>query len=83
MAFVRVRPLPGHLHKIAELARVIPEITECHRMTGEDCFILKMYLKAVATLDGPRSIPRARTNYNLYCPIFTGTLAGLPLSDVR
>lgn len=52
-------------------------------MTGEDCFILKMYLKAVATLDGPRSIPRARTNYNLYCPIFTGILAGLPLSDVR
>src|SRR5262249_39204326 len=27
-AFVRVRPLPGHLNKIAELAQTIPEVTE-------------------------------------------------------
>jgi len=26
MAFVRVRPLPGHLHKIAELAQSIPRL---------------------------------------------------------
>jgi len=51
MAFVRVRPLPGHLHKIAELAQAIPEITECHRITGEDCFILKMYVKEISGLD--------------------------------
>ena len=51
MAFVRVRPLPGHLHKIAELAQSIPEITECHRITGEDCFILKLYLKQISSLD--------------------------------
>lgn len=51
MAFIRVRPLPGHLHKIAELAQSIPEITECHRITGEDCFILKLYLKQISSLD--------------------------------
>lgn len=51
MAFVRVRPLPGHLHKVAELAQSIPEITECHRITGEDCFILKVYLKQISSLD--------------------------------
>ena len=51
MAFVRVRPLPGHLHKIAELAQTIPEITECHRITGEDCFILKVYVKQISSLD--------------------------------
>ena len=51
MAFVRVRPLPGHLQKIAELAQAIPEITECHRITGEDCFILKLYLKQISSLD--------------------------------
>lgn len=50
-AFVRVRPLPGHLHKIRELAQAIPEITECHRITGEDCFILKLYLKEIVSLD--------------------------------
>jgi Lrp/AsnC family leucine-responsive transcriptional regulator len=50
-AFVRVRPLPGHLNKVAELAQAIPEITECHRVTGEDCFILKVFLKEISNLD--------------------------------
>lgn len=50
-AFVRVRPLPGHLNKIAELAQMIPEVTECHRVTGEDCFILKVFLKEISNLD--------------------------------
>lgn len=50
-AFVRVRPLPGHLNKIAELAQSIPEVTECHRVTGEDCFILKIFLKEISNLD--------------------------------
>jgi Lrp/AsnC family transcriptional regulator, leucine-responsive regulatory protein len=29
MACVRIRPLPGHLNKIAELARAMPEVREC------------------------------------------------------
>jgi len=51
IAFVRIRPLPGHLPKIAELARQIPEVAECHRITGEDCFILKLYVPEIASLD--------------------------------
>ncbi len=51
MAFVRVHPLPGHLNKIAELAQSIPEITECYRITGEDCFIMKVYLREISNLD--------------------------------
>jgi Lrp/AsnC family transcriptional regulator, leucine-responsive regulatory protein len=50
-AFVRIRPNPGQLANIAELARQIPEIVECHRVTGEDCFILKVYLRAIDQLD--------------------------------
>lgn len=50
-AFVRVRPLPGHLQKIAELAQAMPEVTECHRVTGEDCFIMKVCLKEISSLD--------------------------------
>jgi Lrp/AsnC family transcriptional regulator, leucine-responsive regulatory protein len=50
-AYVRVRPNPGQLSKIAELARSIPEVVECHRVTGEDCFILKVYLPAIDQLD--------------------------------
>src|SRR5262245_16747573 len=42
-AYVRIRPNPGQLPKIAELAERISEITECHRITGEASFILKLH----------------------------------------
>ena len=50
-AFVRIRPLPGHLPKISKLAQQIREVVECHRVTGEDCFILKVHLPEIASLD--------------------------------
>lgn len=50
-AFVRVRPAPGQLTKVAELARRTPEVVECHRVTGEDCFVMKVYLPALDRLD--------------------------------
>jgi Lrp/AsnC family leucine-responsive transcriptional regulator len=50
-AYVRIRPNPGQLPKIAELADSIPEVVECHRVTGEDCFILKVYLPSLDQLD--------------------------------
>jgi Lrp/AsnC family transcriptional regulator, leucine-responsive regulatory protein len=50
-AYVRVRPDPGQLSKIAELAQRIPEVVECHRITGEDCFILKIHFPAMDQLD--------------------------------
>jgi Lrp/AsnC family leucine-responsive transcriptional regulator len=50
-AYVRIRPNPGQLPQIAELARHIPEVVECHRVTGEDCFILKVYLPGIDQLD--------------------------------
>lgn len=50
-AFIRVRPMPGQLPKIAELAEVIPQVAECHRVTGEDCFIMKVHLDALESMD--------------------------------
>ena len=50
-AYIRIRPNPGQLPKIAELARQIPEVVECHRVTGEDCFVLKVYFPAIDQLD--------------------------------
>lgn len=50
-AWVRVRPGPGQLVKIAELAAAIPEVIECHRITGEDCFLLKVHVAAVDKLE--------------------------------
>ncbi len=51
-AYVRIRPNPGQLPKIVELARRVPYVEECHRVTGEDCFVLKVHLPAVDQLDG-------------------------------
>ena len=48
---IRVRPNPGQLRRIAALAQATPEVVECHRITGEDCFILKVHLPAMDQLD--------------------------------
>lgn len=50
-AFVRVRPGPGQLNRIAELAKRTPEVVECHRITGEDCFLIKVHVGAIEMLE--------------------------------
>lgn len=50
-AYVRVRPTPGKLPMVAELARRLPQVVECHRVTGEDCFVMKVYLPGLDQLD--------------------------------
>jgi len=51
-AVVRVRPAPQQLKKIPESASRIPEIVECHRITGEDCYLLKLHLRSMDDLEG-------------------------------
>jgi Lrp/AsnC family transcriptional regulator, leucine-responsive regulatory protein len=50
-AFVRIRPAPGMLLKVAELTKEIPQVVECYRITGEDCFLMKIYVAAVDELE--------------------------------
>ena len=50
-AYVRIRPNSGQLPRIAELAREIPEVVECDRVTGEDCFVIKIHLPSLEQLD--------------------------------
>src|SRR5713101_9679386 len=49
-AIVRIKPAPGKLPRIPELARQIPEVGECHRITGEDCFYMKLHLRSIDDL---------------------------------
>lgn len=49
-AIVRVKPAVRQLSKVAELAAEIPEVEECLRITGEDCFYLKLHLRAIEEL---------------------------------
>lgn len=50
-AYIRVSPSPGQLPRVAELAKQLPEVVECHRITGEDCFIIKVHIPAMDQLD--------------------------------
>ena len=50
-AIVRIRPLPGMLHLVQKLIRDIPEITQCRKVTGDDCFIAHLALRSIDELD--------------------------------
>lgn len=50
-AVIRVRPAPRQLHKVAELVRGMPEAVECHRITGEDCYLIKAHVRDVGHLE--------------------------------
>ena len=49
-AIIRIKPAPGQLPRIPELAEQIPEVSECLRVTGEDCFYLKVHLRSIDDL---------------------------------
>jgi Lrp/AsnC family leucine-responsive transcriptional regulator len=49
-AWVRVRPGPRQLTKIADLAAGLPNVSECHRITGEDCFLIKLHAATIESI---------------------------------
>jgi len=51
-AIVRIRPLPGKLHIVQQLIQDIPEFCECDKVTGEDCFVVRLALPSIDQLDG-------------------------------
>jgi Lrp/AsnC family transcriptional regulator, leucine-responsive regulatory protein len=51
LALVRIRPGPGQLPKIAAAAVETPQVVECHRITGEDCFFMKVHAPSIAELE--------------------------------
>jgi Lrp/AsnC family transcriptional regulator, leucine-responsive regulatory protein len=50
-AWVRLRPGPGQIPKIIELAGRTPEVVECHRISGEDCFLMRVQVASIAALE--------------------------------
>lgn len=48
---IRVRPAPGQLRNVADLARRTPEVVECLRITGEDCFLARAHVRDVTHLE--------------------------------
>ena len=66
-AWLRVRPVPGELKTVAEILRSAPEIVECDRVTGEDCFVARAHVKSIEDLEGliDRIIPYAMTTTSI------------------
>ncbi len=81
-AFVRIRPTAGQLPKIAELAAGLPEVSECHRISGEDCFLVKIHAPAIedleTTLDRFLNYGQTITSIVVSTPVAPRTL---PIAD--
>jgi Lrp/AsnC family leucine-responsive transcriptional regulator len=50
-AILRIRPAPRQIATVAELAGDTPQVVECHRITGEDCFLMRLEVRSVAELE--------------------------------
>ncbi|NKI68607.1 winged helix-turn-helix transcriptional regulator [Collimonas pratensis] len=63
-AIVRIRPLPGKLQAVQKLIEQTPEFCECDKVTGEDCFIARLFVRSIAQLDQiiDRIADKAETN---------------------
>ncbi len=66
-ALVRISPTSADLHRVPETARATPEVTECYRVTGEDCYVLKLHLQTMDDLEAilDRFTPYGRTTTSI------------------
>ena len=66
-AIVRIRPLPGQLHAVERLLVESPEVVECDKVTGEDCFVARYLLRSIEELDPilERIAQRAQTSTSI------------------
>jgi len=66
-AIVRVSPSTRDLKLIPDVARQLPQVTECYRITGEDCYFFKLYLRSIEELEPilDRFTPLGRTTTSI------------------
>jgi Lrp/AsnC family leucine-responsive transcriptional regulator len=48
---IRIRPAPGQLKNVAECAQRTPEIVDCRRVTGDDCYVMTAHVRDVEHLE--------------------------------
>ena len=48
---IRIRPAPREIVKVADLARRTPEVVECNRITGDDCYVMRAHVRDVEHLE--------------------------------
>jgi Lrp/AsnC family transcriptional regulator, leucine-responsive regulatory protein len=50
-AVIRIRPHARQIPKVAQIAADTPEVVECQRITGDDCFFMRLYIRDVEHLE--------------------------------
>jgi Lrp/AsnC family leucine-responsive transcriptional regulator len=62
--WLRIRPVPGEMQRVTKIVQGIPEISQCDRVTGDDCFLAKAHVGSVEEMERiiDRIIPYAMTN---------------------
>ncbi len=50
-AIIRVITTGGNETRTADLLRTLPEVTECHRVMGSDCFVVKVVVSSIPHLE--------------------------------
>jgi Lrp/AsnC family transcriptional regulator, leucine-responsive regulatory protein len=48
---IRVRPAPRQVRDVGELAQQTPEVVDCRRITGDDCYIMSAFVRDVEHLE--------------------------------
>lgn len=48
---IRIRPSPGQIANVAEAAAATPEVVDCRRITGEDCYFMTAHVRDVEHLE--------------------------------
>lgn len=64
---LRIRPVPGEMDTVTKLLNEIPEIVDCDRVTGDDCFIARAHVQSVKQMETliDRLTPVAMTNTSI------------------
>jgi Lrp/AsnC family leucine-responsive transcriptional regulator len=48
---IRIRPAARQIADVARQAQEIPEVVECNRITGDDCFVMRAHVRDVDHLE--------------------------------
>jgi Lrp/AsnC family leucine-responsive transcriptional regulator len=66
-ALIRIRPLAGQLQKVAGILDETGEVVECHRTTGDDCYVATAHVLDISHLERviDRFTPYAQTNTSI------------------
>ncbi|UQN07988.1 Lrp/AsnC family transcriptional regulator [Deinococcus sp. QL22] len=66
-ALVRIRPLPGRQGVVEKLILSTPEFCECDKVTGDDCYVVRLFVRSIEELDVllERIVDNAETNTSI------------------